>query len=1120
MKKTLLALYLGAFVIWFCGMNASAQTLLTDGLQGMNWANPTDNGAGAAWPSGMTGSETYAQAYAEGQTAGNAIKKAGGKAVRMPITSALAAGNDWAIYQGAIDGVNSTGIKVILCFWAASGNVVADTTTWYAMWDAVNAVYGNTMMVRYEPINEPAAYNDTDLTNLYAAFLSRYNPPDHKCILDGDGYAGNVVPIGADSRLTKQLLGLHSYSWFWDANGWQGNFQAMANAVGPYASRVVVTEIGVQNDNPTGPVPFWQQWGSNLRADQALLTGGLDWARVNGAATVAWSGIDNPDLYHWFYNFDNLTETNPQVSNMFRWSWNVGYNGQALTPAMGWSSWNHYGCSGLNENVIEQQASAMASSGMKAAGYTYINLDDCWMASSRDASGNLVPDPTNFPSGMPALVSYVHNLGLKIGLYEDVGAQTCDDGRPGSYGHYQQDANTFAAWGIDYIKMDWCNNSGLDPQTQYTQFSQALTAANANVVYSISDWGTKQPWSWAPAIANSWRTTPDISDNWLSMINNLEATSALAAFAGPGAWNDPDMLEVGNGGMTDTEYQTHFAMWAMLAAPLIAGNDLTNMSAATLATLTNSEVIAIDQDIVGAPGILLSDNGSGLQVWSRQVADGIVVALLNKSAASAVMTANWSDLGVSPSVSVDVRDVWNHVDLGTYTNGISTVVASHGVALLKLEAPSTLTYQTIATTPTQTVYESAAAANILSGGAVVEQCSYEWGYMCLDGNEAGYIGNGGTITLEDVNAPSAGMYNMTIYGMASGTRTYDVSVNGGAATPLTLTGTSFAIPSVTGTPVQLNAGNNFVELSNASAWAPDLDHLVFSAQATVAPDFYIASPIQNVTVSAGKSATVSLTLVPVGGFSGTVSIACTLPAAMAGATCPSTTATLGGGNPATVSLTITTAATQSLLQNQLDKTRMAETASLHSKPAPAPHPASEIFYAGVFPFSALTLLGAGVAFRYPGKKRLPFLLLFWIASVGILQIVACGGGGAASSNNNTPTCSSVPGTPAGLTAASTTSSGTTLVWTAASAGSNCTVSSYSVYQNSKLIGTTSNPSYVVSGLSAATTYSFTVVAQDSFGVSASSAALSVTTGAAIYDVTVTATSGSITQNAGFQVTVQ
>jgi len=1110
MRKALQTLFFGAFLVWFYASYAGAQTLTSDGLQGMNWANPTDNANGAAWPSGMTGTETYAQAVVEGQTVGNAVKKAGGKTVRMPITSALANSTNWPIYMGAIDGINSTGMKVILCFWAYNTHHVADTSAWYTMWDTVNASYGNTMMVRYEPINEPDDYSATDLDNLYAGFISRYSPPARKCILDGTGYAQNVVPVGSDSRLSGQLLGLHSYHWYWgSSSNWKDDYNAMATAVGSYAARTVVTEIGVQTEGRNPSVEFWQQWGTDLQPDQALLTGGLDWARVNNVATIAWSGIDDPDLYHWFYAFSNLTEANTEVANMFRWAWSAGYNGQSLTPPMGWSSWNHFGCSGLNETAIKQQASAMASNGMNAAGYSYVNLDDCWMATSRDSNGNLVPDPTNFPSGMPALVSYVHNLGLKIGLYEDVGTATCG-GRPGSYGHYAQDAATFATWGIDYIKMDWCSNTGLDPQTQYTQFSQALTAANANVVFSICDWGTKQPWTWAPAVGNSWRTTPDISDHWLSMINNLEATSALASAAGPGAWNDPDMLEVGNGGMTDTEYQTHFTMWAMLAAPLIAGNDLSNMSAASLATLNNSEVIAVDQDVMGTQGLLLSDNGSGLQVWSRQVVGGTIVALLNKSAATAAITVNWSDLGIDPTQSETVRDIWNKADLGSFTNSFTSAVASHGVTMLKLAISATV--------PAQTIYEADASANVVSGGAVIEPCSYEWGYSCLDGNEVGYIGNGGTITLNNVNATTAGTYNMTIYGMVNGTRTYDVSVNGGAASAVSLTGTSYSIPSAAGVQVQLNAGANSIEFANASGWTPDLDHIVLSLQGIETSYFNIAYPIQNVTVAAGNTATASLMLVPIGGFSGTVSISCTLPAAMVGATCSFATASLSNGISANVSLTITTTAAQTASLTPQDKTR---TASLQPPSSTTRHPALKIFYAGAFPVSALMLIGIGASFRFPKKSRWMILLLFTIVSAGILQTIACGGG----ETSSVTTCSTVPNAPTGLSAASTTSTGTTLSWTAASVGSNCAVSSYSVYQNNKLIGTTNNSTYAVTGLSPATTYSFYVVANDTAGASSSSSAVSVTTGSTAtpsgsYDVTVTATSGSISQSSDFQVIVQ
>jgi hypothetical protein len=323
-KYLLLSHVLVASMTLFCSSPTRAQTLTTDGLNGMNWANPTDNGNGAAWPSGITGSETTAQATAAGQRVGNAVKNAGGKAVRMPITSALASGANWTRYQAIINGVTSTGTKVILAWWPppGTGHKVADQTAWNTMWDAVNAAYSGTLSVRYEPINEPADYSATDLANLYAGFVNRYHPVARKCILDGTGFATSVVPIGNDSRLTSQLLGLHSYHWFWGSGrSCQNYYDVMANAVGAYAARVVVTEIGVQTDGRN--VPFWQQWAADEEPDTALLNGGLAWARNNNAAAIAWSGIDDPDLYHWFRSYANLTEVNVAVSDMFRWAWRV-----------------------------------------------------------------------------------------------------------------------------------------------------------------------------------------------------------------------------------------------------------------------------------------------------------------------------------------------------------------------------------------------------------------------------------------------------------------------------------------------------------------------------------------------------------------------------------------------------------------------------------------------------------------------------------------------------------------------------------------------------------------------------------------------------------------------------
>lgn len=372
-------------------------------------------------------------------------------------------------------------------------------------------------------------------------------------------------------------------------------------------------------------------------------------------------------------------------------------NGLALTPPMGWNSWNKFGCS-VSESIVEQEADAMVSSGMKAAGYQYINLDDCWEASSRDSNGNLVADPTRFPDGIKALADYVHGKGLKLGIYNDAGTATCS-GYPGFEGHEQQDANTYASWGIDYIKVDWCNTSGLDPQTQYTKIANALQSTGRPIVLSLCSWGNGSPWLWGASVANLWRTTSDISDNWNSVLTNFDANSAYAAYAKPGGWNDPDMLEVGNGGMSTTEDQSHFSLWAISAAPLITGNDLANMSSATASILTNSEVIAVDQDPAGVQGTKVADNGSGLQVWAKKLqgSNTYAVVLLNRSASTANMAVNWSELGLSGSASV--RDLWAHADEGSFSGSYTTAVASHGVAMLKIVGSGSAT-PTPTATPT------------------------------------------------------------------------------------------------------------------------------------------------------------------------------------------------------------------------------------------------------------------------------------------------------------------------------------------------------------------------------------------------------------------------------------
>jgi len=355
----------------------------------------------------------------------------------------------------------------------------------------------------------------------------------------------------------------------------------------------------------------------------------------------------------------------------------------APTPPMGWNSWNHFACD-VNEQTIRETADAMVSSGMRDAGYRYVVIDDCWQV-SRDGAGTLVADPQRFPHGIKALADYVHSKGLLFGIYTDAGTNTCQ-GRPGTLGHEVQDARTFAAWGVDYVKEDWCHARGLDAPTQYRKFRDALTHTGRPIILSLCEWGYNQPWDWAPKIGQLWRTTDDIEDKWGSMLSNLDQSAQHAAVAGPGHWNDPDMLEVGNGGMTDDEYRAHFSLWAVMAAPLIAGNDLRSMSDATRAILTNHEVIAVDQDSLGAQGILVSEGPPDLQVWAKALHDGSrAIVLFNRSDSSAKITASFHRAGLYGD-SAMVHDLWSHRDLGTFGGSFATTVAPHAVVMIRARA--------------------------------------------------------------------------------------------------------------------------------------------------------------------------------------------------------------------------------------------------------------------------------------------------------------------------------------------------------------------------------------------------------------------------------------------------
>jgi alpha-galactosidase len=347
----------------------------------------------------------------------------------------------------------------------------------------------------------------------------------------------------------------------------------------------------------------------------------------------------------------------------------------AATPPMGWNSWNRFGCD-VSEDLIKGIADAMVSSGMKAAGYEYVNIDDCWQVGRAD-DGTIIADPARFPSGMTALADYVHGKGLKLGVYSDRGTATCA-GRPGSQGYETKDAETYARWGVDYLKYDNCT-AALDQKTQYETMRDALRASGRGIVFSICAW---QFASWMPETGQLWRTTGDIRDNWESVCSILDVNANLAAFAEPGRYNDPDMLEVGNGNQTSTEYRAHFGLWAIMAAPLIAGNDVRSMSSETRDILTAPEIIAVDQDPAGNQGIRVRDDGD-LEVWAKtQAAAGVrAVALFNRGASSADITVSWQEIRLNAGPAT-VRDLWARKDLGAFTDRFTATVSSHAAVML------------------------------------------------------------------------------------------------------------------------------------------------------------------------------------------------------------------------------------------------------------------------------------------------------------------------------------------------------------------------------------------------------------------------------------------------------
>lgn len=363
----------------------------------------------------------------------------------------------------------------------------------------------------------------------------------------------------------------------------------------------------------------------------------------------------------------------------------------AQTPPMGWNSWNFFECERVNEQVIMDMADAMVSTGMNELGYEYIVIDDCWQI-ARDKEGIIIVDSVKFPSGIKHLADYIHNKGLKFGIYSDAGTHTCG-GRPGSKSFEEIDALTYANWGVDYLKYDWCNTEGQDPMQSYTLMRDALHKAGRPIVFSICDWGYSKPWLWADTVGHLWRTTLDITDRWdgnrwgnqLGWVEILEKQNGLEQYAGPGKWNDPDMLEVGNPGLSINEARAHFTMWCMLAAPLICGNDLNNMSPEIKEILMQKDLISINQDPLGQQGFKILDEGN-FEIWQKPLANGeIAICLLNLENREKEFHLKWKDLKIKNfEGTYQIKDIWRSQYLKDSQHDLEIMVPARDVIVYKL----------------------------------------------------------------------------------------------------------------------------------------------------------------------------------------------------------------------------------------------------------------------------------------------------------------------------------------------------------------------------------------------------------------------------------------------------
>lgn len=377
------------------------------------------------------------------------------------------------------------------------------------------------------------------------------------------------------------------------------------------------------------------------------------------------------------------------------------FDSLALTPPMGWNSWNKFGCN-VSDSLIKEMADAMVSSGMKDAGYEYVVIDDCWQV-SRDSEGNVIADTTRFPGGIKSVADYVHSKGLKFGIYSCAGSKTCQ-GRPGSRGYQFQDARQYAKWGVDYLKYDWCYDEGQNAKAAYKTMSDALRSCGRPIVLSICEWGENKPWEWGKGTGHLWRITADIRDcfdcqlNWggVGVLQILDKVSGITEYAGPGHWNDLEMLEIGNGNQTEDEYRTHMAIWCMMSAPLMAGNDLRNMNQVTKDILCNKNVLSIDQDKLGRSAFRFLQY-NGIDILVKPLKNGDVAFLfVNRSNRPSELKYDWGKNTVydgafekgafnASKTPCDIVDVWSGKKSGNTLKPLDTILDAHESLFLRLK---------------------------------------------------------------------------------------------------------------------------------------------------------------------------------------------------------------------------------------------------------------------------------------------------------------------------------------------------------------------------------------------------------------------------------------------------